>query len=211
MRWSCSAVLVALLGCEDSGGDDDQPQPDPPGFVRLDQVALGDEVGAAVVQAGDEILVGAPGDDGLPDADGVDPAGFERAGAVVILDAASLAATGELRAPTPRRGARFGAAIAAFGDLLAVGAPGDFDPDPEAPIRDATGAVYVFTRQGTDWVPLGDPIVPDGIGVGDQFGYSVNLLGDRLLVGAPGDDRAGDSAGGLWAFTRSGDQFIPGS
>lgn len=209
MRW-WPVALVAVLGCSDSGDDGDDPRPDPPGFVRVDS-ALGDELGSAVLEVGGEILVGAPGDDGPPDDGGVDPAGLERAGAVVILDAATLEPVGELRAPTPRRGARFGAAMAASADVLAVGAPGDFNPDPEAEVRDATGAVYVFTRQGSEWLPLGEPLVPDGVAVGDQFGYAVSLVGDRLLVGAPGDDRAGDSAGGLWVFVRSGDAFIPGT
>lgn len=202
-------AISVLAGCEPPEAEAPDAGALPPGFVSPNAPSVGDEAGSAVAASGAEILVGAPGDDGPPDPEGNQPSGLERSGAVLVLDAATFEPISELRAPTPRRGARFGAAIAVAGDLLAVGAPGDFNPDPDAPIRDATGAVYIFVRQGTTWTPLGDPLVPDGLRAGDRFGYSVSLAGDRLIAGAPGDDRAGDSTGGLYVFIRSGDQFVP--
>ena len=203
-------ALLGLVAC----GDSPTAAPDagslPPGFINPGDSSFGDELGSAVVEGPTEVFVGVPGDDGPPDAEGNDPDDLQVSGAVLILDPVTFETVEVLRAPTPRRGARFGSAIAVSADLLAVGAPGDFNPDPEAPVRDATGAVYVFSRQGAGWVPLGEPLVPEGARAGDRFGYAVSLAGNRLIVGAPGDDRSGDSTGGLYIFSRSGDQFIPG-
>ncbi len=74
----------------------------------------------------------------------------------------------------------FGRDTAISGDTVVVGAPGA-DGRPNG----AAGTVYVFTNNGGTWtqsakLSLPDPDVPYG---GTQYGSSVALRGDLLLVG----------------------------
>lgn len=103
--------------------------------------------------------------------------------------------------PDSGQGSFAGTSVAIFGDLAAVGAPD----------ADEAGAVYLYQKSGGQWSLLtGAPIrqpISDQNG-GDDFGESVALAGDGttsfLLVGAPGDDGAGQTAGAGYVFTISG-------
>jgi trimeric autotransporter adhesin len=114
-------------------------------------------------------------------------------------------------------------ALSADGSTLAVGAPdedsaatginGD-QADNSAP---SAGAVYVFVRNGTMWVPQAY-LKASNSGVDDYFGASLALSADGsvLAVGAFGEDSAATgvggnqadksapSAGAAYVFTRSG-------
>src|SRR5690606_7608263 len=82
---------------------------------------------------------------------------------------------------------RFGESISLDGETLAVGAPLDDDGGS------ATGAVYLFSRNGGAWsedqklTPESLDLMLDPI-ASDLFGTDVDLCGDYLAVGAPGDD-----------------------
>ena len=78
----------------------------------------------------------------------------------------------------------FGAAVAIFGDTIAVGAPQN-----PAPMRTQSGfanrgAVYVFTRTNGTWT-FKEKIASMDATLGDLFGSAVALSADALLVGAP--------------------------
>jgi hypothetical protein len=83
----------------------------------------------------------------------------------------------------------FGHAVAIDGDTLAVAAL-QLVYGEEYGIEKVTGAVYVFERQGTNWVeqakltppPADDAWRPEGL---DAFGSSVAISGDTIVVGAP--------------------------
>ena len=121
----------------------------------------------------------------------------------------------------------FGGALALSSDstLLAVGASGDAGANNDAT---GVGAVYLFTFTndsfgggslagviGKDYQNGGNlPI--SAIRAGDQFGASVALddNGDRLAVGAPGDDGSGDGAtnsGAVYLFSFTDSAFNGGS
>ena len=88
-----------------------------------------------------------------------------------------------------------GAALAADGDLVLVGAPG---------LGDGTGAALLYRRDaGGEWREVGR-LTPEGAGGNAGFGRAVALDGDIAVVGAPGD---GDGAGAVYTFTRSGDTW----
>ncbi len=115
----------------------------------------------------------------------------------------------------------FGCNVALEGDTLAVGAPfeasnatgvnGD-QADNSAP---SAGAVYVFTRTAGVWTQQAY-LKASNTEAGDEFGISVALAGDTLVVGANGEDsnatgvngneannnRAG--SGAVYVFTRTG-------
>jgi hypothetical protein len=76
--------------------------------------------------------------------------------------------------------------VALSGDTLAVGAKGS-TPATSFGNRWSQGAVYIFTRQAGNWVLVKKLLAPDGE-AGDQFGASVALEGDTLVVGAPWHD-----------------------
>src|SRR5579864_2254687 len=62
-----------------------------------------------------------------------------------------------------------------------------------------TGAAWVFVRSGSGWTQTGGKLVGAGALGGAQQGYSAALSadGNRLLLGAPNDDRG---AGAAWEF-----------
>ena len=91
--------------------------------------------------------------------------------------------------PDPAESDNFGFAVATGGGRIAVGDPFD-DPDG---VGDA-GSVYVFHAQtGALQLVIPNP-EPDPF---DQFGFAVVVDGDRVLVGAPGDE---GGEGAVWVF-----------
>ena len=77
----------------------------------------------------------------------------------------------------------FGYSVAVDGDTMVVGAP-DFGEN---------GAVFVFENTAEGWVAqqqlTAESVVSDGLifdlSIGDQFGHSVAIDGDTIVVGAP--------------------------
>lgn len=94
---------------------------------------------------------------------------------------------------TGLRGEGFGRDIALDGDLLAVSAKAGCVGCPEF------GAVYVFHREGSQWVESAR-LVPDDVAVGDAFGDAVGLSNGVLAVGAPADDDLGTNSGSVYLF-----------
>lgn len=96
--------------------------------------------------------------------------------------------------PSPGTG-RYGAALAAFGDNLAVGDPLD-DENASDP-----GAVYVLGPTGNVIRKLTSP-APGG---GGQFGAALAATASRVVVGAPGAAPSGIvGAGAVHVFNSSG-------
>ncbi len=92
----------------------------------------------------------------------------------------SMTQTAKLTASDGGEGDRFGAGVGVFGDFVAVGAP----------FHDAySGAVYQFIMPPSGWT---DAQAPATLFATDdppypEFGHSLSLSVDRLLVGAYGD------------------------
>ena len=121
---------------------------------------------------------------------------------------------------------RFGNRVSIWGDTAVVGARGDDDDSTDA------GSVYVFRRYGDSWISeakLGKflllwcpfalqkdntdlltctslTVAPDGA-PGDQFGGSVSLYEDHLIVGARYDDDIGSDSGSAHVFVRNGEEW----
>ncbi len=73
-----------------------------------------------------------------------------------------------------------------------------------APLGDArTGSAYVFRYNGTDWVEEQKLTASDG-NEGDQFGHSVSVCDDVIVVSAVVDDDGGTDSGSAYVF-----QFNP--
>jgi hypothetical protein len=113
--------------------------------------------------------------------------------------ASSFIHEAQLLAGDAAPGDSFGASVAVSGDTAVVGAPLD---DTAAGAE--AGSVYVFLRTGTTWALQQQLFASDG-GAGDNFGFSVSVAGDTLVVGAWMDDTAaGADAGSAYVFVRSG-------
>lgn len=167
-----------------------------------------DEFGASVAIDGDTIVVGAQRAD--------DPAdGTPKGAAYVFLRSGSTwSQQAVLRASNRDTHDFFGGSVTISGDTIAVGAQNEssasvFTPDDNS-LVDA-GAVYLFTRSGTRWSQQ-SIIKPNTPASFARFG-TVAMAGDRLLIGAEGENAAYlfERAGGVWSrsvtFTAPGGLF----
>jgi len=122
---------------------------------------------------------------------------------LALLQVALFAATNtsEFILPGQGTGDQAGASVAISGNTAVVGAPNS------AANRTDSGAVFVFIRSAsfTGWTLQAVITAADGES-GDLFGYSVAIVDDLLVVGAPGDDASSlvKDTGSIYFFTRSG-------
>ena len=93
----------------------------------------------------------------------------------------------------------YGYAVAVDGDRIVVGAPYNDLNGTEA------GAVYVYDWDGVNWVET--QLLASNGSFENHFGYSVDVFGDRIIVGAPklfsgpGLSYIFDLVGGVWEET----------
>jgi hypothetical protein len=154
--------------------------------------AVADAFGHSVAIAGDDVVVGVPFDD---------TNGFA-AGAAYVFSRSGTTWTQEtkLLPAEVEEGDIFGESVAVHEDGgIVVGATGDDDEANNA------GAAYVFTRNPTTlaWEQQAKLTASDA-DIGDNFGQSVSIDGDTLVVGADGDSENGLFTGAAYVFTRSG-------
>ena len=145
--------------------------------------------GFSVAIAGDIAVVGAQGDDENGDESG--------AAYVFTRSDAGWSQEAKLTANDAEAGDQFGGSIALFGETILVGARRDDDNGDES------GAAYLFTRHGSDWIQQAKLTAADGE-AGAEFGRSVALSDDTAIIGAARDNEKGQDSGALYVFTRSG-------
>lgn len=88
-----------------------------------------------------------------------------------------------------------GSALALDGDTLAVGAfSDDIELVPGEGDSSTVGSVYVFRRAASQWV-LEQRLIAADAQSGAMFGTSLALQGDRLVIGARGQDTPPPSGG----------------
>jgi Ca2+-binding RTX toxin-like protein len=105
----------------------------------------------------------------------------------------------DLLVPEQLRTSKTGSSVAIDGSTAVVGAR-DYDN---------RGAVFVFTQvSGTDNWQLQATIQPKDITHDDQFGQSVALSGDSLIVGAPNKV---NGEGAVYMYQRLGNAWVPKS
>jgi cysteine-rich repeat protein len=155
------------------------PQIKNPGPAPL----AGDQFGFTVAAVDTHLLIAAP------------LQGTTDAGKVYVFDDAQSPPKVVLSKPVSATGDFFGAAIADEGDTVAVGAPFDSTAAPHA------GAVYLFSRS-TGQLLAGDPLVSSNPTEVELFGAAVAMSADLVVVGAPGEDGAQQTAGRVYVFQR---------
>lgn len=105
----------------------------------------------------------------------------------------------ELSAPGLLAGDNFGSSVSIANGVAAVGAPLDDDQFGNQ------GAVYMFhqnTNNPEQW-DFVKAVVANDPAAADNFGSSVALDGDRLLVGSDQNDASGTNSGAAYVFYRN--------
>jgi LPXTG-site transpeptidase (sortase) family protein len=104
-------------------------------------------------------------------------------------------------------GANFGNAIAFFRDTLVVGSRND-STSLSSRFLYGVGAVYVYKRDSDTWVQQAR-LTPKDPQAGENFGVSVAIYDDTIVVGASGRDLEDKTDIGVaYVFTRNGDEWI---
>ena len=148
-----------------------------------------DNFGAAVAIDSNTIVVGARYDDDN---------GSNSGSAYVFSDNGS--GWSEIAKLTPSDGAAgdmFGAAVAIDGNIIVVGARYDDDNGS------SSGSAYVFSDNGSGWSETAKLIPGDGV-TGDNFGWSVSISGNIIVVGSWQDDDNGSGSGSAYVFSDNG-------
>ena len=150
--------------------------------LTADVPAMGDLFGSSVAVNGKTIVVGSP------------YSGNKGAAYVFKYEGTEWVQAAMLTADPAYAGANFGVAVSMSGDTIVIGAP----------YSGSSGAAYVFKFDGTKWVQVKRLTATDVADYG-AFGDSVSVDGNRVLVGAPGDD---EYAGSAYVFTYDGTDWV---
>lgn len=87
--------------------------------------------------------------------------------------------------------------VAICGDTAIIGAKRDDDNGTDS------GSAYIFVHEGSAWNQRAKLTATDGAAL-DEFGHSVAVSGDTVVVSSHGDDDSGDSSGSAYIFVWDG-------
>lgn len=141
-----------------------------------------------VAASGDTVVVGAYGDD--------DNGADSGAAYVFTRSGTTWSQQAKLTATDGAADDWFGRAVAISGDTVVVGAVGDDDNGG------SSGSAYVFVKPVGGWNNMTETAkltAADGA-TGDNFGLSVAVSGDMVVVGAYLDDDNGIDSGSAYVF-----------
>ncbi|MGH6819950.1 MAG: FG-GAP repeat protein, partial [Methylocella sp.] len=194
-------------------------------YLKASNTGPSDQFGYSVAISGDTLVVGAPSEDSK--ATGVDGDQSDNsitdAGAayVFVRSGATWSQQAYLKASNTGSDDQFGYSVAISGDTLVVAAPSEasnatgVDGDQSDNSAADSGAAYVFARSGTTWSQQAY-LKASNTDSGDQFGWSVAISGDSVVVGAyleasnatgvdgNQSDNSALEAGAAYVFARSG-------
>ena len=143
------------------------------------------QFGYSVAIDGNKLLVGNPNDDTN------DP----NQGQAYLFDVSTGNVLLTLNDPTPQKGSSsgedFGAAVAMDDGIIVISAPYDDAFDSVG------GRVFLFDEDTGNLLHALDDPTPNFYG---QFGYSVAIDGNQVVVGNPYDDNNGDASGEAHLF-----------
>ncbi len=171
-------------------------------YLKASNTDVRDMFGFAVAADGDVLVVGA-----LNETGDVEPDTGE--GAVYVYSATPGVPqfVARLKASNADVGDLFGASVAVSGNTIVVGAPHEasLSGDPGDNSFTAVGAVYVFQRDGGGNWSQQAYLKPSNLTKSLNFGQSVAIDGDVIVVGAPHDFESADGNGEV---LRSGAAYV---
>ncbi len=159
--------------------------------LRASATTAGDAFGHRVSIGGKLAAIASFADDIGPDTDAGSVTLFRDIAGVWDQDATLIAND---REPEDLFGSDI--AVSPSGALVVVGA------DHVDGIGTESGAAYVF-RFGTNWQQEAK-LVPSDSKFADNFGFSVDVCGDTVVVGSIGHDDAGNGSGSAYAYRFNG-------
>jgi hypothetical protein len=153
--------------------------------------AVADKFGYSVAISENTIVVGAYNDDS--------PLSNAGSAYVFVRSGTTWTFQQKLTASDAAADDQFGVAVAVGGPTIFVGA--NFSDQPS---NSDAGAVYRFSQSGTVWTQVQKLIPAGGVILGDHFGESLAVSGNKLVVGSPGADIPFTAAGSVYVFVESG-------
>jgi hypothetical protein len=192
-------------------------------YLKASNPGDNDAFGRAVATDADRILVGAEFEQSSATGVDGDQANddLNNAGAAYLFEATGsggYAQVAYLKASNTRAESQFGSAVAISGDTLAVGARREssgatnVNGDQSSTASPGAGAAYVFDRASAGAWSQAAYIKASNSQTDDDFGFALDLDGDMLAVGAPGEDsgnpndqtdNAVTDSGAVYVFARS--------
>ena len=194
-------------------------------YLKASNTDGGDEFGTAVAISGDTIVVGAYNEDsnanGVNGIQGNNSAVDSGAAYVFTRSGTTWSQQAYLKASNTEAFDAFGWSVAIVGDIVVVGAYGEdsFASGVNGNQSDNSaayaGAAYVFARSGTDWSQQAY-LKASNTEAGDNFGHTVAVSSNTVVVGAPLEDSNSSGVNGIqnnnlavdsgaaYVFTRSG-------
>ncbi len=183
-------------------------------YLKANMGEAGDDFGFAVAIDGDTIVVGASGEEsgtGDPNDNSRTDSG---AAYVFVRNGTTWSQQAYLKPSNPDISDLAGRSVAISGNTIVVGAYNE-DSNGSSPNDNSAanaGAAYVFVRNGTSWSQQAY-LKASNVTAGDEFGRSVAITGNTIVVGAPYEDSSSAAnpdnnsftdAGAAYVFTRSG-------
>jgi FG-GAP repeat len=168
-------------------------------YLKASNADPGDQFGGAVGVAGDTIVVGAREERSIAtgvDGDQGDNSSIPGAAYVFVRSGTNWTQQAYLKASNSGFLDGFGSSVAVSGNTIVVGAPEEdsstvgSNGDPFLEDAFASGAAYVFFRNGAAWSQQAY-LKASNTGAGDRFGNAVAVDGDSLVVGASREDSNG--------------------
>lgn len=187
--WRCALAFFALALFSATFS---QAQRSTPIQVLDPSGAANDQFGSVVAIDGDTMIVGASSDDVGANIDQGSAQVYRWTGTGWTFEATLTAAGGAAVD-------RFGYSVAISGDTVIVSAIFD-----DIGANANRGSAYIFTRSGTTWTQQAQINASDSQ-ENDEFGHSVAIFGDTVIVGARLHNVGANSdQGAAYIFTRSG-------
>ena len=153
--------------------------------------AASDKFGQSVAISSDTIVVGAYQAN----------AGFNNNGAayVFVRNGTTWTQQQKLTASDSTADDEFGNAVAIKGDSIVVGSH-----FADLPGNASAGSAYLYRRTGSVWTETQKLTPAGGVILGDLFGDSLAISGDKLVVGSPGADIPQTAAGAVYVYVEIG-------
>ncbi len=205
-------VAIGDTGTGDGGNDDWRDDVPDSGQVRIYEfsgntwIQLGQDIDGenAYDQSGNSVSLSADGNRVAIGADENDGNGSD-AGHVRIyeLSGNSWVQLGQdIDGEAADDGSGVSVSLSADGNRVAIGAEGNDENG------DRAGQVRIYGLSGNTWIQLGQDV--DGEAAGDFSGRSVSLGadGNRVVIGAPGNDGTGSDAGQVRIYELAGNTWI---
>ncbi|MFT5198221.1 MAG: hypothetical protein ACI87O_000876 [Planctomycetota bacterium] len=160
-------------------------------YLKASNTDSGDLFGSSIAAIPANVVIGAPGESSDAIGTGGDETNYLsfRSGAAYVFSPSALGFLQEayLKASDVNSNGGFGTQVAISGDRILVGAPRESQGSGSSFDNFHTGAGYLFAWAGGAWTqgPYLKASNPDRL---DKFGGAVAISGDRVVLGAWGED-----------------------